>query len=254
MVTIKTEKEIKILAEGGKRLAFVMNELASKIEPGLSTVALDDLARKLVKKQGGKPSFLAYAPEGAKTPYPSSVCVSINNEVVHGIPDGKKILKEGDIVSLDLGMEYKKLYTDMAVTAGVGEISPLAKKIIKVTKQSLSKGISVLKDGAKAGDYGFIVQSFIKKSGFSVVRKLVGHGVGYGVHEPPDIPNWGVKGAGFEFKTGMVLALEPMVCEGGADVLLEKDGWTWKTKDGLISAHFEQTVVIEKDGCKVLTK
>ncbi len=254
MISIKTPEEIKILSEGGKILASVLHEVALAVKPGVSAVELEEVAKRLIKKAGGKPAFLDYKPRGARKPYPAALCVSINDEVVHGIPFPPKIIKEGDVVGLDLGLEYKKLFTDMALTVGAGKISDSAKKLINITEQALYKGIYVLKDGVTSGDYGFAVQNFVEKAGFNVVRVLVGHGVGYEVHEDPDIPNWGRRGEGFDFSEGMVLALEPMVCQGGHEVIQEKGGWAWKTKDGLLSAHFEHTVVIEKNSCRILTK
>lgn len=254
MAKIKTLQEIEILAEGGKILASVLNETASKVGAGVSTKELDILAFNLIKKAGGKPAFLGYKGRFEGNPYPASLCVSINDEVVHGIPSEKRILEKGDIVGLDLGMEYKGLFTDMAVTVGVGEISEKVKKLVDTTRKSLEIGIAEIKEGSRIGDYGFAVQSFAEKAGFGVVRTLVGHGVGYSAHEDPDVPNWGKKGKGLEMKEGMVLALEPMLCEGGYEVNLDKDGWTWRTKDGLLSAHFEHTIVVEEEGCRVLTK
>jgi len=254
MIEPKTSREIEILAEGGKILASILNEVTGKVEPELPTKELDDLAFSLIKKAGGKPAFLGYKGRVGTYPYPASLCVSVNDEVVHGIPSREKILKEGDIVGLDIGMECKGLFTDMAVTVGVGNISDKAKKLIDATKKSLEIGMAEIREGAKLGDYGFAVQSFAEKNGFGVVRILVGHGVGYAAHEDPDIPNWGKKGKGMEFKEGMVLALEPMLCQGGYEVVLGDDEWTWKTKDGLLSAHFEHTISVEKNGCRVLTK
>ncbi len=254
MITIKTPEEIEILKEGGKILASVLNNVSEKVKTGVSAKELDDLAFKLIKKAGGEPAFLDYRPWGSKKNYPASLCVSVNSEIVHGVPSEDKILKDGDIVSLDLGLEYKKLFTDMAVTVGVGDVSSEAQKILDTTKKSLEVGIAEIKEGNTFGDYGFAVQNFAEKNGFNVVKPLVGHGVGYAVHEDPDIPNWGKKGRGPKFKEGMVLALEPMLCEGSGDVELDDDEWTYKTKDGLLSAHFEHTIVVEKGGCRVLTR
>jgi methionyl aminopeptidase len=254
MITIKTPQEVKILSEGGKILASVLSEVVSAVKPGISTQDLNEQAERLIKKVGGLPSFLNYKPRGDKKKYPSSMCVSINDEVVHGVPSAHRILQEGDLVSLDLGLEYKKLHTDMAVTVGVGKISSKAEKLIQITKEALCVGIDELKEGAVIGNYGFIVQRFVEKAGFNIVRQLVGHGVGYSLHEDPEILNWGKKGRGLELKSGMVLALEPMVCEGKAEVFLDNDDWTWKTKDGLLSAHFEHTIAIDKRNCRVLTK
>ena len=254
MIKIKTPEEIEILSEGGKILASILDDVSSKVGAGISTKELDTRAYNLIKKAGGNPSFLGYKSRDSKTAYPASLCVSINNEIVHGIPSEDRILKEGDIVSLDFGMEYKKLFTDMSITVGVGEISQKASNLIDITKKSLSGGIKSLRGGVFSEDYGFVVQSIVEKAGFSIIKELVGHGVGYAVHEDPDIPNYGKKGKGFEFKEGMVVALEPMACIGNSDIVLADDGWTWKTKDGSLSAHFEHTVAIEKDGCRILTR
>lgn len=247
MVTIKTPREIKILKEGGKKLAFILNELALMIAPGISAKELDNKARELIKKADGEPAFLGYRPRGAATSYPAALCVSVNDEVVHGIPKENKILRDGDIVGLDLGLKYKNLFTDMAITVGAGKISAAKQKLINVAKESLFEGIRAIKEGAAIGDYGCAVQNFVEKNGFSVVKELVGHGVGYAPHEDPDIPNWGKKGAGLKIKKGMVLALEPMVCEGRPEVILDKDNWTWKTRDGLLSSHFECTIAVDKE-------
>jgi methionyl aminopeptidase len=254
MITIKTSAEIKTLSEGGKILASILNQLASLAKPGVATFDLEKEARKLIKQAGGQPAFLNYSPWDTSAKYPAALCVAINDEVVHGIPKKDRILKNGDIVGLDLGLQYKKLFTDMAMTVGVGKISDRAKELMRVTEESLFKGIKEIKAGARLGDYGFVVQQFVESRGFHVVTELVGHGVGYLPHEDPDIPNWGRKGKGIELKEGMVLALEPMVCEGSGAVFLDKDGWTWKTRNGLLSAHFEHTIVVEKEGCKILTK
>jgi len=254
MISIKSPEEIKVLKEGGRILASVLNEVVFRVKPGVSAKELDDLAYKLIKKSGGEPSFLNYSPPGDTKKYPASLCVSINDEIVHGLPAADKILREGDIVSLDLGLEYKKFFTDMSVTVGVGKISEEAKRLIDATREALERGMREMKAGGRLGDYGFAVKDFAQSAGFSVVKELVGHGVGYIPHEDPDIPNYGKKGEGLKLKEGMVLALEPMLCEGREDVMLGKDGWVWKTKDGLLSAHFEHTIVVEKDGCIVLTK
>ena len=254
MITIKSEKEIKILREGGKILASVLFEVAEKVKSGIATIELDEVAEKLIRKNKGEPSFKNYKTSEDKFPYPVSLCVSINDEIVHGIPLRDKILKEGNIVSLDLGMKYKNLYTDMAVTAGVGKISKQAEKLIKITKKCLEEGIRQVGPGNFIGDIGFAVQNCAEKNGFNVVRRLVGHGVGYQVHEDPEIPNFGQPKTGIQLKQGMVLALEPMVVEGNPEIVLDKDNWTWKTKDGLLSAHFEHTVVVTRNGAEILTK
>ncbi|MFH1956751.1 MAG: type I methionyl aminopeptidase, partial [Patescibacteria group bacterium] len=213
MISIKTSEEIKILREGGKILTSVLFEVAGKVRSGISTIELDELAEKLIRKNKGEPSFKNYKTRDDKFPYPASLCVSINDEIVHGIPLRDKILKEGNIVSLDLGMKYKNLYTDMAVTVRVGEISKKAEKLIKITKKCLEEGIKKIKPKNYIGDIGFAVQNCAEKNGFNVVKRLVGHGVGYQVHEDPEIPNFGQPKTGIQLKTGMVLALEPMVVE-----------------------------------------
>ncbi len=253
MITIKTSEEIKILREGGKRLAFILDQIAEKAQEGVSAIELDILAEKLIKKIGGEPSFKNYKTIDDITPFPCSICVSINNEVVHGIPSKDKILKDGDIVSLDLGLKYKGLYTDMAVTVPIGNVSDRAKRIIKTAKTALNKGIKIIKDGIFIGDIGFIIQSYVKSQFFNVVLDLAGHGVGYAVHEEPEIPNFGVSKTGPCLKQGMVLAIEPMIVEGKPNIILGRDNWVWKTRDGLLSALFEHTVVVTKSGTEILT-
>jgi len=253
MSLIKTQEEIEILREGGKRLASILHEVGKRAKPGVSAEELNKFAIDLAKKYDSTPSFLDYKPEGSKLAYPAALCVSVNDEVVHGLPDGK-VFQEGDIVGFDFGLQYKGLYTDMAITVAIGEVDDKAKKLIKATEESLAKGIAVIHEGATVGSIGEAVQKYIESQGFSIVRKLVGHGVGYAVHEAPEIPNYGAKGQGITLKEGMVLALEPMVNEGGFDVVVSKDGWTWKTRDASRSAHFEHTVVVTKDGADILTK
>ena len=254
MVGIKTKEEIKILREGGRALASVMEEICARLKPGVSALEMDELAERLVKKHNGEPSFKNYQPKGSKNSYPFSLCVSLNDEVVHGLPLREKVFKEGDIVGLDLGMKYKGLYVDMAVTKGVGKIGEREQRLVATAAKALDAGIGAIKEGAALGDIGFAIQSYVESNGFSVVKKLVGHGVGYSVHEEPEVPNYGRPGEGLVLREGMVLALEPMINEGGDDVLLDEDGWTWKTADGSLSAHFEHTVAVTKNGAEVLTK
>ncbi|MEK7596161.1 MAG: type I methionyl aminopeptidase [Patescibacteria group bacterium] len=250
---IKNEKELKILREGGRRLADIMNIISQIAAPGIAAAELDRRAEELILKQGGFPAFKGYKTSDAKIPYPSSLCVSVNDEIVHA-PPSVRILKDGDIASLDLGMEWKGFYTDMAVTVPIGNVDKKSLKLIKITKKALELGISAVKNGGRVGDIGFAVESYVKSEGFCVVKELVGHGVGRQVHEKPEIPNWGKKGAGFLLEEGMVLALEPMVNAGAEKIKLAEDGWTWKTADGSRSAHFEHTVAITKDGAEILTR
>ena len=253
MTILKNIEEINKLREGGKILAFVLREAASRALPGVKTIELDMLAEKMIREAGGRPSFKNYKTADDKIPYPASLCVSINEEVVHGIP-GERVLKDGDIVSLDLGMEYKGFYTDSAVTVSVGEASEQAKKLIETTKESLNLGIMAVKNGAFTGDIGYAIQSFAEKNGFNVVRKLVGHGLGRKVHETPEVPNFGAKGKGEILREGEVIAIEPMITAGRHDIYLDKNWWTWKTKDGSLSAHFEHTVIVTKNGAEIITK
>ena len=253
MTILKNIEEINMLREGGKILASVLYEAAKKSVPGMKTTELDKLAEKMIKEAGGRPSFKNYKTPDDKFPYPASLCVSVNEEVVHGTP-GERVLKDGDIVSLDLGMEYKGFYTDMAITVSVGKASEQAKKLIKTTQEALNLGIMAVKNGAFTGDIGYAIQSFAEKNGFNVIRKLVGHGLGRKVHETPDIPNFGVKGNGEILKEGEVIAIEPMITAGYHDIYLDKDLWTWKTKDGSLSAHFEHTIIVTKNGAEIITK
>ncbi len=253
MISIKTPEEIKILREGGKILASVLLMVSDMAKAGIATKELDECAEKLIKKAGGEPSFKNYKTPRDKFPFPASLCVSVNDEVVHGIPSGR-ILKENDIISLDLGLKWKGLYTDATITVGVGKINAETKKLLNITKIALEKGIKVVKENAFTGDIGFAIQSYVEANGFNVVKKLVGHGVGHKVHEEPEIPNFGKKGEGVVLKEGMILALEPMVVIGSGDVILDKNGWTWKTKDGSLAAHFEHTIAVTKEGCEILTK
>lgn len=252
MSLIKTQEEIEILREGGKRLASILYEIGGEVKPGLKAEELNSLAIRLSEKHGGFPSFLNYKPEGGSGKYPAALCVSVNNEVVHGLPFGKTF-NEGDIVGLDFGLKYRGLYTDMAITVGVGKIDKKAEDLIDTAKESLNKGIAAIYDGARVGDIGEAIQKYVESRGFSIVRKLIGHGVGHSVHEGPEIPNYGFKGQGLVLREGMVLALEPMANEGDFDVVVSSDGWTWKTRDDSRSAHFEHTVVVTKQGSQILT-
>ena len=255
MITIKTKEEIEILREGGRRLAEIMEEILRKVKPGASSVELNDLAEKMAIQGGDKPAFLNYRPYGAKRPYPASLCVSVNDEIVHGIPnEGEKILKEGNIVSLDMGLIHKGLITDMAITAPVGKIDDSARRLIEVCKESLMKGIEAARGGDNIGDIGFVIERHIRPFGYGIVRELAGHGVGYKVHEDPYVPNFGKRGAGEKLKSGMILAIEPMINEGTEKVILDDDGYTYRTKDGARSAHFEHTILITKKGAEILTK
>ena len=231
MITIKTKEEIEVLREGGHRLAEIMNAILRAVKPGVSSIELNDLAEKMAIDGGDKPAFLNYKPYGAKRPYPASLCVSVNDEIVHGIPnEGDKILKEGDIVSLDIGLVHKGLITDMAITAPVGKTDDSARKLIEVCGESLMKGVEAANGGNTIGDIGFAIEKYVRPFGYGIVRELAGHGVGYKVHEEPYVPNFGRKGVGEKLQPGMILAIEPMINEGTEKIILNKDGYTYRTQ------------------------
>jgi len=246
MITIKSEKEIEIMRQAGRILARVMEELRIKVEIGITTKELDRAAEALVFKLGAKPAFKGY--DG----FPATLCTSVNYVIVHQIPSDYK-LKDGDIISLDMGLIYKGFFSDMAITVPVGEIDIKTKKLIDVTKNSLTKGIKTVKPGRYIGDIGFNVQKYIEQSGFNVVRDLCGHGIGKNLHEDPQILNYGDKGEGDKIKKGMVLCIEPMASMGDSRIKKFSDGSGWQTKDNSLSAHFEHTVVVTRDGYEILT-
>ena len=249
-IIIKTKEEIEILKEGGKRLATILYKIKDMIKPGISTKELDIYAEKLIREYGDEPAFLNYTPEGVKTPYPASLCVSVNEEVVHGIPKKDKILKEGDIVSIDLGLKHKGLFTDMALTVAVGNVNEQNKKLLEITEQALQIGISVSREGNRVGDIGYAIENFVRsqKYKYGIVEILAGHGVGRAIHEDPYIPNFGKKGTGDKLVSGMVIAIEPMLNLGTKNLILDKDGYTFRTTDGKNSAHFEHTILITEEG------
>jgi methionyl aminopeptidase len=254
-IRIKTPEDIENLREGGKRHAAILRAVAKAAKPGVATRALEDLAMKLIVEGGDTPAFLDYKPYGAKRAFPASLCVSINDEVVHGIPnEGDKVLKEGDIVSLDLGLIHNGMITDSAVTVAVGKVSPEAKELLKATSKALDIGIKAAWGGNTTGDIGAAIEAFVLPQGFGIVRELAGHGVGYKVHEDPYVPNYGKAGEGEKLVPGMVIAIEPMLNAGGEKLKLDADGYTYKTADGSLSAHFEHTVLITEKGAEVLTK
>ncbi|MES2023809.1 MAG: type I methionyl aminopeptidase [Patescibacteria group bacterium] len=253
-IIIKTPEEIEILREGGRRLATVLYKVKDMVAPGISTKDLDRYAEKLIRDGGDYPAFLNYRPEGAKTPYPASLCVSVNEEVVHGIPSEEKILKEGDIVSIDLGLMHKELYTDMALTVPVGKVNAQSEKLMDITERALHVGIDAARVGNRVGDIGYAIENFVKSQGkFGIVEVLSGHGVGKAIHEDPYIPNFGKKGTGAKLVKGMVIAIEPMLNNGTKNVTIDKDGYTFRTSDGKRSAHFENTIAITDGEAEILT-
>ncbi len=254
-IIIKSKEEIDIIREGGKRLATVLNKVKDMVAPGVSTKDLDVYAEKLIREMGDEPAFLNYRPAGARTPFPASLCVSVNDEVVHGIPRKDRILKEGDIVSIDLGVKHKGLFTDMAMTVPVGKISSEIKKLLETTEHALLVGINAANGGNTVGDIGAAIQSYVESQGrYGIVEVLAGHGVGKKIHEDPFIPNFGKAGRGEKLVPGMVVALEPMLNMGTKNVTIDDDDWTFRTVDRKKSAHFEHTILITEGGAELLTK
>lgn len=255
MISIKTKEEIEIMAEGGKILAKIMKELEKNVKPGINTKELDRLAENLILDSGGQCSFKGYKNSNGSSviPFPSCLCVSINEELVHVAPS-ERILKEGDIISLDLGIFYKGFHTDMAITVPVGKISPEVQRLIRVTKKALKRGIKKVRPGNTFGDIGNTIQRYVESQGFNVVRDLCGHGIGKEIHEEPKILNYGRRHTGPEIKEGMVFCIEPMVTMGDWRIKRTKDGFGYETIDGSLSTHFEHTVAVIKNGCKILTE
>ena len=246
MITIKSAREIETMRRSGKVTAKVLGDLMRAAKPGMTTKQLDALAEKGIRSMGGVPTFMGY--HG----YPSSICASVNEEVVHGIP-GDYTLKEGDVLSIDIGTTLDGYVSDSAVTVAIGEVSENAKRLMRVTQECLMLGIAQMYKGKHLGDIGHAVQHHAEANGYGVVRELVGHGVGTKMHEEPQVPNYGRAGAGLELRSGLVLAIEPMITEGHYAVETLKDGWTVVTADGKLAAHFEHTIAITDDGPKILT-
>lgn len=246
-VTIKSEREIELMRESGRLLAHVHEELAKVIRPGISTMDIDRVCEKIIRSYGCTPNFLHY--QG----YPASVCVSVNEEVVHGIPREDHILKEGDIVSLDTGLIYQGYHSDAARTHAVGQISAEAQKLMDVTKQSFFEGIRMARAGMHLHDISNAIAAYVTPYGYGIVRDLVGHGIGTQMHEPPHIPNYAMRRRGIRLQPGMTLAIEPMINMGTADVEWQDDGWTVISADHSLSAHYENTVLITEGEPEILT-
>ncbi len=248
---LKTQSEIQKLAEGGQLLKSILKRTSLLVKPGVSTKDLSEFAEQEIRKVGGVPSFIGYGPKGNE--YKDALCTSVNDVVVHGMPSTKTVLSEGDIIGLDIGMVYKGLFTDTAITVPVGQVSSLAQKLIATTKESLDMAIAKALPGNTIGDIAFATQNTAETAGFSVIRDLVGHGVGYAVHEDPAVPNYGKPGQGIKLQEGLVIAIEPMLCQWDYHIYFDDDGWTIRTEDGGLSAHFEHTIAITKNGPVVLT-
>ncbi|MEE1053812.1 MAG: type I methionyl aminopeptidase [Acutalibacteraceae bacterium] len=248
MIVLKTGRELKVMREACRISAEALRLAGNAVEPGVTTAEIDRIAEKYILSQGAVPNFKNY--QG----YPATACISINNEVIHGIPSKKRVIKSGDIVSIDLGAKFDGYHGDNAATFACGDITDEAKRLIDTTRESLYEGIAAAVSGGRLGDIGHAIQQYVEQRGYSVVRKFVGHGVGTQLHEAPEVPNFGTPGRGIRLMPGMTLAIEPMINQGGYDVKVLPDGWTVLTKDGSLSAHFEHTVAITPDGPQILTK
>ena len=247
MIQLKNAEQIKLMKEAGRITGEALLVARDHVRPGISTYELDRIVRESIEKAGAKPSFLGYGG------FPGSACVSINDEVIHGIPSKKRFLEEGDIVKVDVGAFYKGFHGDAARTIPVGTVSEEAMRLIEVTRESFFCGIDQLKVGNRLGDVGSAIDALVVRNGYSTVKRYVGHGIGHDLHESPDVPNYGTAGRGTRLCAGMTLAIEPMVNIGSEDVRVLGDGWTVKTVDGALSAHYENTVALTSDGVLNLT-
>ena len=246
MIVLKTSREIGLMRQAGRVSARALKLAGEAVEPGVSTAEIDRIARKYIESQGAKPSFLGY--EG----YPATACISVNDQVIHGIP-GHRILKQGDIVSIDVGAFLEGFHGDNAWTFACGDVSREAQDLMDATREGLFAGIAQALAGHRIGDIGSAVQEYVEARGYSVVRQFVGHGVGASLHESPEVPNFGTPGRGVRLLPGMTIAIEPMVNAGTKDVIVQKDGWTTVTADGKLSAHFEHTIAVTSNGPVILT-
>ncbi len=247
MIIIKTDKEIEIMRESGRKLAKVMREVKKEAKPGVTTKELDELAEELILKSGSKTAFKGYGG------FPNAMCTSLNEQIVHGVPSNRELI-EGDILSLDLGLIHQGFYSDMAITIAIGKIPPEVNRLIRVTKKSLKRAIARLKPGKHLGDISCAIQNYVESQGFQVVRDLCGHGVGRILHEDPQILNFGQRHKGPELKAGMVFAIEPMVVMGKPGIKKGPDGFTYQTADNSLSAHFEHSIAITNNGPIILTE
>jgi methionyl aminopeptidase len=247
-IVIKTVKEVEKMRRAGAIVREVLHAVRDAVKPGVSTLDLENLAAKMIEDAGAKPAFKGY--HG----FPCVLCTSLNEQVVHGIPSPKTVLREGDILSVDCGVVIDGFYGDSAITIPVGKVSPETQRLLNVTESSLAEAIKVVKPGAMLGDVGAAVQEMVEAEGFSVVKEFVGHGIGTRMHEDPQIPNFGEPGRGPELQVGMTLAIEPMINLGGAGIFVHEDQWSISTNDGSLSAHFEHTIAVTEEGPRILTK
>ena len=248
MIVLKTSHELSLMREACRISAGALKVAGEAVEPGVTTAQIDKIAHEYILKAGATPTFLNY------NGFPATACISINDEIIHGIPSHRRVIKSGDIVSIDLGASINGYTGDNAATFACGDISPEAKRLCDVTRESLYEGIKKAVAGGRHGDKGFAIASYCEESGFSVVREYTGHGVGANLHEDPSVPNFGTPGRGVRLLPGMTIAIEPMINQGSAAIRTQPDGWTVRTKDGKLSAHFEHTVAITADGPKIMTQ
>lgn len=248
MIILKSLQEIEKIRKAGLIVADVLDGVRGMVRPGVSTLALDEFAERLILAAGAKPAFKGYRG------YPKTLCTSVNNEVIHGIPSKDTVLKQGDILSIDVGAIVEGFYGDAAITVPVGTIAPAALRLVRATEESLNRGIAQAQPGNRLYDISHAVQSYVESNGYSVVREFVGHGIGRSLHEDPQLPNFGERGKGPRLQAGMVLAIEPMVNAGGSATIVKEDNWTAVTADGSLSAHFEHTIAVTPDGPRILTK
>lgn len=254
MIFLKTKAEIETMRTANRIVAEVLAELQQRVRPGVTTAELDRLAGEMIVHHKAETAFKGYTIRNGSVPFPAHVCISLNHEIVHGIPSPQRVIKDGDVVSLDFGVVYGGFYGDAAVSFGVGEIDDSVRQLLETTAGSLQAGIAQACVGNRLGDVSAAVQSHVECAGYSVVREFVGHGVGRKLHEDPPVPNYGVPNRGVRLREGMVIAIEPMVNMGGAGVAMLDDGWTAVTKDGSLSAHFEHSVAVTADGPVVLSR
>ncbi len=247
MIYLKTDEEIKLMRDANQLVGMTLGELAKHIAPGISTLQLDKIAEEFIRDHGAVPAFLGYGG------FPNSICASVNEQVVHGIPSSKMILKEGDVVSIDCGTILNEFVGDSAYTFCVGDVSPEVKTLLRTTKEALYRGIQAAVAGKRIGDISNAVQTYCESKGYSVVRELVGHGIGKKMHEEPEVPNYGRRGCGPLLKSGMCICIEPMINMGSKNVVFERDGWTVRTKDRKCSAHFEHCIAIHPEGSEILS-
>jgi methionyl aminopeptidase len=254
MIFLKSRQEIEIMRTANRIVSEILAEIRERVAPGVSTGEIDRIAAELIRKKGARSAFKGYQIRPGVPPFPATICISLNDEVVHGIPSPQRVIQDGDVVSLDFGVIYKDFYGDAAVTFCMGKADERVQRLIQTTAEALEAGIAQAAVGNRLGDVSAAVQERVEREGFSVVREFVGHGVGRRLHEDPPVPNYGTRERGVRLREGMVLAIEPMVNIGGPDVMMKSDGWTAVTRDGSLSAHFEHSVAVTERGPEVLSR